>query len=96
LETVPTVVHGAVLVSRGAAKEYSPRREPWDRTRKQSSSEGAKAPHDPSPDNVEEYELIKQAEAAIPGAMAGNWRDLRHRIRIRGNQRAQQRSHYGF
>jgi hypothetical protein len=77
LETVPTVVHGAVLVSRGAAKEYSPRREPWDRTRKQSSSEGAKAPHDPSPDNVEEYELIKQAEAAIPGAMAGNWRDLR-------------------
>jgi hypothetical protein len=69
---VPTVVHGAVLVSRGAAKEYSPRREPWDRTPKER-----KPPHDPSPDNVEEYELIKQAEAAIPGAMAGNWRDLR-------------------
>jgi hypothetical protein len=35
---------------------------------------------DPSPDNIEdlkEYELIKQAKAAIPGAMAGNWRDLR-------------------
>jgi len=34
---------------------------------------------DPS-DNLEdskEYELIKQAEAAIPGATAGNWRDLR-------------------
>jgi hypothetical protein len=35
---------------------------------------------DPSPDNIEdskEYELIQQAEAAIPGAMAGNWRALR-------------------
>ncbi len=29
-------------ISRGAAKERSPRRKPWNRTRKQSSSEGAK------------------------------------------------------
>ena len=32
------------IPSRGAAKERSPRRKPWDRTRKQSSSEGAKDP----------------------------------------------------
>jgi hypothetical protein len=28
-------------------------------------------------ENSKEYERIQQAEAAIPGAMAGNWRDLR-------------------
>jgi hypothetical protein len=66
--------------SRGAAKERSLRRKPWDGTQKQSSSEGAKNPRDPSSEKVEnskEYERIQQAEAAIPGAMAGNWRDLR-------------------
>jgi len=32
----------------------------------------------PADDNdAKEYERIKQAEAAIPGALAGNWRDLR-------------------
>jgi hypothetical protein len=33
--------------------------------------------NDPNIEHSKEYELIKQAEAAIPGAMAGNWRDLR-------------------
>jgi hypothetical protein len=33
--------------------------------------------NDPHIENSKEYELIQQAEAAIPGAMAGNWRDLR-------------------
>jgi hypothetical protein len=50
------------------------------RTRKQSSSEGAKEPSRSSSDKVEnakENERIQPAEAAIPGAMAGNWRDLR-------------------
>jgi hypothetical protein len=53
-----------------------------------SASRGTTAENDPAPkerktdpsDNIEdskEYELIQQAEAAIPGAMAGNWRDLR-------------------
>ena len=66
--------------SREAATERSPRRKPWDRTRKQSSSEGAKEPSRSilgRHRGLKEYELIKQAQAAIPGAMAGNWRDLR-------------------
>jgi hypothetical protein len=34
--------------------------------------------NEPADDNdAKEYERIKQAEAAIPGALAGNWRDLR-------------------
>jgi hypothetical protein len=28
-------------------------------------------------DDPKEYERIQQAQAAIPGALAGNWRDLR-------------------
>jgi hypothetical protein len=39
-----------------------------------------KNPRDPPSDKVEnskEYERIQQAEAAIPGAMAGTWCDLR-------------------
>ena len=46
-----------------------------------------KNPPDPSSDNLEdseEYKLIKQAEAAIPGAMAGNWRDLRTVLEFAG------------
>ena len=36
------------------------------------------APTNPqSADDSKERELIQQAEAAIPGALAGNWRDLR-------------------
>ena len=59
--------HGA---SRGTEPENNPA--PQER----------KNPRHPSPENdplddSKEYELIQQAEAAIPGAMAGNWRDLR-------------------
>lgn len=58
--------HGA---SRGTKPEHNP------------APEERKKPSDPdyesSVENSEEYERIKQAEAAIPGAMAGNWRDLR-------------------
>jgi hypothetical protein len=46
-----------------------------------------KRPRDPSSDKVEnskEYERIQQAEAAIPGAMAGNWRDLRTVFELAG------------
>jgi hypothetical protein len=60
------------------------------------ASRGTKAENDPAPkerktdpssDNLEdseERELIKQAEAAIPGAMAGNWRDLRTVLEFAG------------
>jgi hypothetical protein len=33
--------------------------------------------NEPADDNKKEYERIMQAKAAIPGAMAGNWRDLK-------------------
>jgi hypothetical protein len=57
--------HGA---SRGTEAENNPA--PKER----------KNPRDPSSDKVEnskENERIQPAEAAIPGAMAGNWHDLR-------------------
>jgi hypothetical protein len=62
--------NAAHSVSRGTEPEDSPA--PQER----------KNPRHPSPENdplddSKEYQLIKQAEAAIPGAMAGNWRDLR-------------------
>ena len=66
--------------SRGAAKERSPRRKPWEEPENNPAPKERKNPRDPSSDKVEnskEYERIQQAEAAIPGAMAGNWRDLR-------------------
>jgi hypothetical protein len=46
-----------------------------------------KKPRDPSSDKVEnskEYVRIQQAEAAIPGTMAGNWRDLRTVFELAG------------
>ncbi len=65
--------------SREAAKEHSPRRQPWDRSRKQSSSGGAKetSPRIRDHDDPKEYERVQQAQAAIAGAWRGNWRDLR-------------------
>jgi hypothetical protein len=57
--------HGA---SRGTEAQNNPA--PKER-KKPSASE-----HDPS-HNEKEYERIQQAQAAIPGALAGNWRDLR-------------------
>jgi hypothetical protein len=57
--------HGA---SRGTGAENNPA--PKER-KKPSASE-----HDSS-HNEKEYERIQQAQAAIPGALAGNWRDLR-------------------
>jgi len=40
--------------------------------------------NDPCIEDSKEYERIKQAEAAIPGAMAGNWRDLRTVLEFAG------------
>jgi hypothetical protein len=57
--------HGA---SRGTKEEND--QAPKER-KKPSASD-----HDPS-HNQKEYERIQQAQAAIPGALAGNWRDLR-------------------
>ena len=57
--------HGA---SRGTKEEND--QAPKER-KKPSASD-----HDPS-HNEKEYERIQQAQAAIPGALAGNWRDLR-------------------
>jgi hypothetical protein len=66
--------------SRGAAKERSPRRKPWEEPENNPAPKERKNPRDPSSDKVEnskEYEPIPPAEAAIPGAMAENWRNLR-------------------
>ena len=63
------------------AKERSPRRKPWDKTRKQSSSEGAKdPPRSGQRSQHRELERIRTnptSRSRDPGAMAGNWRDLR-------------------
>ena len=61
----------------GASRGTEPENDPAPKERKT----------DPSSDNLEdseEYKLIKQAEAAIPGAMAGNWRDLRTVLEFAG------------
>ena len=61
----------------GASRGTEPENDPAPKERKT----------DPSSDNLEdseERELIKQAEAAIPGAMAGNWRDLRTVLEFAG------------
>ena len=57
-----SAAHGA---SRGTNAETNPA--PQER-KKPSTSEHQ---------NPKEYKRIKQAQAAIPGAMAGNWRDLK-------------------
>jgi hypothetical protein len=54
----------------GATRGTTPENDPAPKQRK--------SPVAPSADcDEKEYERIKQAEAALPGAMAGNWRDLR-------------------
>ena len=63
----------------GASRGTEPENNPAPKERKN--------PRDPSSDDIEdskEYELIKQAKAAIPGAMAGNWRDLRTVLEFAG------------
>jgi hypothetical protein len=65
-------------------------REPAAERRKNAAhgaSRGTKAEKDPAPEErkkptsepgtPKEYKRIKQAQAAIPGALAGNWRDLK-------------------
>ena len=52
----------------GASRGTEPENNPAPKERKTDSD---------NLENEKEYELIQQAEAAIPGAMAGNWRDLR-------------------
>jgi hypothetical protein len=61
-------------------RERRPRRKPWEEPENNPAPKERKNPRDPSSDKVEnskEYERIQPAETAIPGAMAGNWRDLR-------------------
>ncbi len=60
--------HTAHAASRGTEPENNPA----PKERKNPREDHA----DPKPDS-REYERIKQAEAAIPGALAGNWPDLR-------------------
>jgi hypothetical protein len=55
--------HGA---SRGTETQINPA--PKERKNRRNES---------ADDNKKEYERIMQAKAAIPGAMAGNWRDLK-------------------
>jgi len=57
-------------VAHGASRGTEPENNPAPKERKTDLSSD-------SLEDSKEYELIKQAEAAIPGAMAGNWRDLR-------------------
>jgi hypothetical protein len=56
--------HGA---SRGTEAENNPAPEERKKPRHESVDH----------DDPKEYERIQQAQAAIPGALAGNWRDLR-------------------
>jgi len=60
--------HGA---SHGGRTETD--RAPRERKNPRDSS----SENEPSVENSQEYTRIMQAEAAIPGALAGNWRDLR-------------------
>jgi len=56
----------------GASHGTDPENNPAPNERKKPCADHAEAEAD-----QKEYERIMQAEAAIPGAMAGNWRDLR-------------------
>jgi len=55
----------------GASRGINPENDPAPKERKKPRQDA-----EPEADQ-KEYERIMQAEAAIPGAMAGNWRDLR-------------------
>ena len=52
----------------GASRGTKPEKDPAPEERKKPTSE---------PGTPKEYKRIKQAQAAIPGALAGNWRDLK-------------------
>jgi hypothetical protein len=54
----------------GASRRTTPENDPAPQERKNLRNPSADC-------DEKEYERIKQAEAALPGAMAGNWRDLR-------------------
>jgi hypothetical protein len=76
-----------------SASQESPATEPAAKRRKNTAhgaSRGTEPENNPAPkerkklrhesvdhDDPKEYERIQQAQAAIPGALAGNWRDLR-------------------
>jgi hypothetical protein len=76
-----------------SASHESTTAEPAAKRRKNAAhgaSRGTEAENNPAPkerkkprhesvdhDDAKEYERIQQAQAAIPGALAGNWRDLR-------------------
>jgi len=59
--------NAAHVASRGTEAENNPAPKRRKKPRRESVD-----PNDPK-----EYERIQQAQAAIPGALAGNWRDLR-------------------
>jgi len=54
----------------GASRRTTPENDPAPQERKNLRNPSADC-------DEKEYERIKQAEAALPGAMAGHWRDLR-------------------
>ena len=78
---------------KGPASEKIAATEPAAKRRKNTAhgaSRGTEAENNPAPkerkkprhesvhhDDPKEYERVQQAQAAIPGALAGNWRDLR-------------------
>jgi hypothetical protein len=79
--------------SKKSASQESTAAEPAAKRRKNTAhgaSRGTEAQNNPAPkerkkprhesvdhDDPKEYERIQHAQAAIPGALAGNWRDLR-------------------
>jgi hypothetical protein len=81
--------------SRGAAKERSLRCKPWDRSQKQSSSEGAKEGSRSILRQGRELERIRTDPTSRSRNPRRNGRKLArspHRIRVRRNQRTEQRS----
>ena len=78
--------------SRGAAKERSPRRKPWDQSRKQSSSEGAKEPRA----RFARARFARERDRASAGGdrrrRARQLARPPHRLRVRRNRQTQQRS----
>jgi len=52
----------------GASRGTKPEKDPAPEERKKPTSE---------PGTPKEYKRVKQAQTAIPGALAGNWRDLK-------------------
>jgi hypothetical protein len=79
----------------GSAKERSLRRKPWDRTQKQSSSEGAKEPSRSILGQGRELERIRTDPTSRSRDPRRKGRKLARsprRLRVRRNQRTEQGS----